>query len=703
MIDRSEREPSRHRPKGCELAFGLWLLAAASVGACTGEADPGDPQAVAVCGAVLGDPANCGACGVACLADQVCDLGQCKAKAQTCPAGLTACAGRCVDAMTLAAHCGGCDRACSATEVCSAGACGCAPGSTSCGGGCVDLATDSQNCGVCGNTCSGGKTCQNSICSCPNAESSCGSACVDTQRNPENCGGCGIACKDGRSCAQGQCVCPANSTQCGDGCVNVENDPLNCGGCGKACGLGQGCQARSCVGGAALGVDGCLGLAKDLTISQIAVYQAVKIPIMQSGKEVLPASRNTDVVTARDALFRVFVTVAPNWKPRALSARIFVQNGATVEIFHAQATLSSNSREAELATSFQVLVPKGKLKPETRYAVEVVECGAAISGATQVPRYPASAGVLLGARDTGPLKLRIVPMQTNGLSPDTSEKALQVYKDLLLALYPITEVQMSVGSALSVSDSSDWVGNLDQLRRRRQMDAPAADVYYYGLLKPASSYQAFCARGCIAGNGYVPSSSGNDLAPLRVSMGLGYADTPSAVAMAHEVAHNHGRFHAPCGRNLAGLDQTFPYTGGLVGVYGYDPRTQSLTAPERTDLMGYCAEKWISDYTYDGLVNRIATVNSAMAVYVSPELVQLWDMLLLDLNGPRWGAPFVSPGAPAGEPEPAEILDRYGRVIAIETAFRTPISDVDAFSFEVPARRVGWHSIRILGAPPLAY
>ncbi|MEZ4222246.1 MAG: hypothetical protein R3B13_15020 [Polyangiaceae bacterium] len=55
-------------------------------------------------------------------------------------------------------NCGGCGTACAANQVCSDGKCvtSCSSGHTTCGGSCVDLSNDSQHCGACGVDCLGG-------------------------------------------------------------------------------------------------------------------------------------------------------------------------------------------------------------------------------------------------------------------------------------------------------------------------------------------------------------------------------------------------------------------------------------------------------------------------------------------------------------------------------------------------------------------
>jgi hypothetical protein len=75
----------------------------------------------------------------------------------------TLCGGACVD-LTAEANCGSCGNACLASEVCTNGAC--VTCSTLCGGACADLANDNLNCGSCGNACPPGESCGSGSCSC---------------------------------------------------------------------------------------------------------------------------------------------------------------------------------------------------------------------------------------------------------------------------------------------------------------------------------------------------------------------------------------------------------------------------------------------------------------------------------------------------------------------------------------------------------
>ena len=76
--------------------------------------------------------------------------------------------------------------------------------------------------------------------------------------------------------------------------------------------------------------------------------------------------------------------------------------------------------------------------------------------------------------------------------------------------------------------------------------------------------------------------------------------------MAHELGHNFGRLHAPCG-NPSGLDGQYPYSGASIGVYGYDILSGVAKQSSLRDLMSYCDPSWISDYTYRNLLNFRST------------------------------------------------------------------------------------------------
>jgi hypothetical protein len=466
--------------------------------------------------------------------------------------------------------------------------------------------------------------------------------------------------------------------------------------------------------------DACFDLASGVGIHEVAVYQTVKITMATDGTEIAAGSRTADVVTGRNAVFRVQVSVATGWTPRALSARVWVRQtaGAAPTLYFAKATINASSVESDLKTTFQVTVPGSEIALDTAYAVEIAECSASAPvGDAVSPRFPAGTDfAAVGARVTGGLKIEIIPMQANGRLPDTSDAGLASYRAIMLAMYPIDTLDLSIGAPMTLTQYPiDWVAALDQLRARRAADNPSADVYYFGLVKPEDTLAKFCGNSCTMGIGYVAGTQ-RGAAQGRVAMGAGFGDNLSAQVMPHEVGHNHGRNHAPCvsaGGMITGIDPNFPDPKGLDGVYGWDARTLALMAPTRTDIMGYCNSKWISGYTYQALVDHVATVNAALSVYTAGAIgvsqsalvsaMGRHHVLLVDANGPRWGIRHARPMEPIGLPETADVLDGAGNLLEHIQVYRTAISDLAASSIEVPEPHAGWVSLRVAGQTPIAF
>jgi hypothetical protein len=147
------------------------------------------------CTDVLHDPGNCGACNVVCPQSTYCNSGSCVPGGQTmtCPAPQKMCgvatAPYCADVAYDRSNCGACGVVCPADKVCQNYQCVPPPGAdggappqcaapmVSCpdanaGGGyrCTDLAYDSMNCGTCGYLCPAGTTCQGKQCLGPQGQ-----------------------------------------------------------------------------------------------------------------------------------------------------------------------------------------------------------------------------------------------------------------------------------------------------------------------------------------------------------------------------------------------------------------------------------------------------------------------------------------------------------------------------------------------------
>jgi hypothetical protein len=110
---------------------------------------------------------------------------------------------------------------------------------------------------------------------------------------------------------------------------------------------------------------------------------------------------------------------------------------------------------------------------------------------------------------------------------------------------------------------------------------------------------------------------------------VGYDDPQDGSrVLAHELGHTWGRFHSPCG-NPGNLQLDYPYPGGNIGVFGVDVANQVLKAPSLPDIMGYCANPWISDYTYRAVETFRATQQaSAMAAAPAQPCLLVWGRIV---------------------------------------------------------------------------
>jgi hypothetical protein len=138
-----------------------------------------------------------------------------------------------------------------------------------------------------------------------------------------------------------------------------------------------------------------------------------------------------------------------------------------------------------------------------------------------------------------------------------------------------------------------WDQLLNQLRALR--DASGTTDIYVGILDlgvPVGS-----VLGC----------GGGGLAAGREQDGF---------TMAHEVGHALGRNHAPCPMGIGSVDPSYPACGmfpsGSICEFGVNLATWGILAPQTTfDVMSSCAPRWISPYTYAGILSAITTSAAA--------------------------------------------------------------------------------------------
>lgn len=480
--------------------------------------------------------------------------------------------------------------------------------------------------------------------------------------------------------------------------------------CKPACGLpasgGSSGAGTGGVGGGTGGAGGGSGgaggtpptgaLASSLAITEIAVYQAVKVPIMQNGAPV--ATTNAPVVAGRNAMFRVYATPDPGFQPREIVARLEITGQPPIDV---KRMVSAAAVESDLNSTFNIEVPGAALAPNAQYTVTLLEANpGAPAGPTGGARFPASGAANTGAASTnGPLEIVIVPLISNGYTPDTAPNRLEQLRSRIMALYPVPDVQFTLRNAVTVggvSGSGQGFGSaLNTLENVREADNAAFNVYYYGLLAPAQSAQQFCGFGCVAG--LSNQTQAND-ADRRASVGIAYFPDGSSLdapdTMAHEVGHAHGLPHAPCQTQDAGQ---YPYPGGAIGVWGYDLTVKTLLNPNNyKDVMGYCDPDWISDFNFKRLFTRVQYVNSN-ADWIAP-LAPASDparapgrfrTAVVDVDGSiSWGATFDTEIPQTGELKQVSLLDESGQAVGSIVGFYYPFLHISGGTLYVREKSI---------------
>jgi hypothetical protein len=340
-----------------------------------------------------------------------------------------------------------------------------------------------------------------------------------------------------------------------------------------------------------------------------------------------PSKLNGPIVKNRPALVRVFVEPGAGWAAHDVSASLELAAGAKNQTLNVKGA----SADADLGTTFNFELTADEMNVDSlTWAVTLHD-----ASATGDTRYPATGTSTVTPKSSGAsIKIVYVPFsyQVGGqtLLPDTSAAAIKKLDDALFAEYPTAKIESTVHAPMPYTGPAiqamggGWQQALYSVLSLRQQDRPATNVYYYGLVSPNATLQEYCPAGCVGGVASVPMSATSSI--QFVAMGVSYADPFKTVenmevrVALQEVAHTFGRLHAFCevpdgGTPPMGLDPSYPYKTGSIGVWGYDVLTKKLYDPAKyDDIQSYCNPVWVSDYTYSAIFDWITKVNAAAPI-----------------------------------------------------------------------------------------
>lgn len=372
----------------------------------------------------------------------------------------------------------------------------------------------------------------------------------------------------------------------------------------------------------------------------------------------------------RDGLLRVFVTA-----DQANDASPPVR----VDVFHDGALTASHTIDAPrsavpttidaeaLDGSWNIVLPAAVVRPGLAVRATVDPGGAAVT-------HPASGPLALDVRTLPPLRMRIVPVRygDHAVTVDQTDVGIQTF--FFGRTFPVAELDIDIRqqyttTAIQDDGQLDMEKLLEELKELRLEDG--SDRYYYGNIVWLG---AAAGERVIAGVAFIA-------APIALGQHR------NALVFAHEVGHNYGLRHAPCG-SAPNTDANYPYSGGAIGVPGWDVADGRIRQSTERDLMSYCLNFtiWISDYHYGSAfafreseaVDTTAEKSSALVVWGG-----------IDDDGITLRPSFISTAAASDTPRgalTAEGYDKDGTVLFSQTFAATEVAHGTArkFSLRVP-------------------
>jgi len=324
---------------------------------------------------------------------------------------------------------------------------------------------------------------------------------------------------------------------------------------------------------------------------------ATTLDLSVAAAELVQSTQRPDgsvpLVAQRSALLRIYLAANGANTARPMVRIRLYQSGVVVDstdITAPIATVPTSIQRSPLTTSWNALIPAGRVGAGLEYDVQVDPDDVVPESDKGNNRWPAGStrrAVLV--QSVAAFSLRFVPVfQPATGSTGAIDNATQVtFIAPTQRMFPLGSVATDVrapytsSAPAAVADDANgaWSQILGEINALRL--AENASRYYMGVMNV--SYTSG-----IAGLGYIG---------LRAAVTW---DRPSSapLVVAHELGHNFGRLHAPCG-NAGGVDPSFPHAGGSIGTWGLDLVAMDLKDPAvYRDLMGYCNPDWISDYNY---------------------------------------------------------------------------------------------------------
>ncbi len=386
------------------------------------------------------------------------------------------------------------------------------------------------------------------------------------------------------------------------------------------------------------------------------------------------------LVAGRPALLRVFVASGQAQGTAMPEVRATFHVGGTevhtARIAAGSGIIPADIDESSLAHSANADIPGDVVRAGLEMVIEVDPGGTLDPGLGIQRRIPATGRMPIDVIDLPALSLTLIPFL---YEPDPDEGILEITRgmaadpenDPMLAptrdFLPVGEWDIHLHDPVLTSTENGFtIRNETELMRRMEGARPG---YWLSMQTPIRLGLLGVAYG-------IPSwTSFSQALPTTV---------------AHEIGHNMGLWHAPCG-GAGGPDPLYPHPWGVIGAWGYDRENRRLVSPHAPDLMSYCGGQWISEYHRANALRHRMDTEQAAGDWNTTRSLLVWGGV--DTEGQPYLEPsFIADALPGLPPAGDEFLLRGttedGRE-AFSYRFDMPVTlDVDdgrsGFVFAIP-------------------
>jgi len=267
----------------------------------------------------------------------------------------------------------------------------------------------------------------------------------------------------------------------------------------------------------------------------------------------------------------------------------------------------------------------------------------------------------------------------------------------LQSVYPIPSLDWTISTL-------DWTKTITpglagctavntELAAKRKLDGNPARWRYYGMVIDTGGWMTGCAQAIPAFVASGPTGDPINWTGTQWDNDDSYGDWYGA----HELGHCLNRYHAEFCGALGGIP--YPYPNGIIGgptgnpdrYVGWDVTRRQVIPSNWTDTMTYCANEWISDFTYKGIRSQLVsegTGSAALAALSDQEQLAVFGVVNMESGETDLWTLYRMRGLPIEEPPtPSDdwvlILEGHEGQPLAEYAF-TPKRGVDGVGEMTP-------------------